>query len=131
MVKKDLLKIMTGINNDRELNPNEKVLLSSLILDYDTSCGYASAMYEHLMMSLSTNRRSKISITLKSLVDKGYIEIKKIRGNKNIYYIHKHLYLIDKKKRTRATKTTKTTKTKSVGTKDKKVIVNVDVNVSY
>lgn len=89
---KDLLKTMTGINNDTELNPNEKVLLSSLILYYNTSYGYAYPMYEHLMVALSTNRRSKVSTTLKSLVAKEYITIKKVKGNKNIYYIHKHLH---------------------------------------
>lgn len=92
---KDLLKTMTGINNDTNLKPNEKVLLSSLILYHNVKEGYAYPTYEHLLVALSTNRRAKVSDTLKSLVAKEYITIKKIRGNKSIYYIHKHLHFVN------------------------------------
>lgn len=92
---KDLLKTMTAINNDTTLTPNEKVLLSSLILYHNYSDGYAYPGYEHLMKALSTNRRAKVSDTLKLLVAKKYITIKKIQGNKSTYYIHKHLFYVE------------------------------------
>ena len=89
---KDLLKIMLSINADTNLNPNEKVILSNLILNHNIEMGYSFPTYENLMTALSTNRRAKVSDTLKSLVEKEYITIKKIKGNKSIYFVQKHLY---------------------------------------
>lgn len=92
---KDLLKTMLGINNDTNLKPSEKVLLSSLILYYNSKLGYSYPNYEQLQVALSTNRKATVATTIKSLEDKGYIIIQKARGNKNIYYINKHLFYVE------------------------------------
>lgn len=91
---KDLLKSMLELTNDTNLNPSEKILLSSLILYHSHSDGYSYPNYEHLMISLSTNRKATVSDNLKALVGKNYITIKKGKGNKNLYFIHKHLFYV-------------------------------------
>lgn len=92
---KDLLKTMLGINNDTNLKPSEKVLLSSLILYHNSKLGYSYPNYEQLQVSLSTKRKATVSVNIKILEDKGYITVQKSRGNKNIYYINRHLFYID------------------------------------
>lgn len=117
---KDFLKILTCILEDKEIKPSEKVLLERLILYYNCEKGYAYPKYEHLMDSLSTNRRETISKNLKSLAEKGYITIGKAnKGNKNIYYIHKHLHFVENRK--------SESKNRTKGIKDK----NVDYTVTY
>ena len=91
---KDLLKTMLGINNDTNLKPSEKILLSSLILYHNYNMGYAYPNYEQLQITLSTNRKATVANTLKTLEEKQYITIKKARGNKNIYYINKYLFYV-------------------------------------
>lgn len=91
---KDLLKTMLEINNDTNLKPSEKVLLSSLILYHNSKMGYAYPNYEQLQIALSTNRKATVANTIKSLEKKGYITIKKAKANKNIYYINKHLFYV-------------------------------------
>ncbi|WP_297420553.1 helix-turn-helix domain-containing protein [Clostridium sp.] len=91
---KDLLKTMLEINNDINLKPSEKVLLSSLILYHNSKLGYSYPNYEQLQVALSTNRKATVATTIKVLEDKGYITIKKAKGNKNIYYIHKYLFYV-------------------------------------
>lgn len=94
IVIKDLLKTMLSINDDTNLKPSEKILLSSLILYHSYSDGYSYPNYEHLMITLSTKRKATVSDTLKGLEEKEYITIKKARGNKNLYYIHKYLFYV-------------------------------------
>lgn len=91
---KDLLKTMLEINNDTNLKPSEKVLLSSLILYHNSKIGYAYPNYEQLQIALSTNRKATVANTIKSLEEKGYITIKKAKANKNIYYINKYLFYV-------------------------------------
>lgn len=91
---KDLLKSMLELTNDINLKPSEKILLSSLILYHSHSDGYSYPNYEHLMITLSTNRKATVSDTLKALEEKKYITIKKGRGNKNLYFIHKYLFYV-------------------------------------
>lgn len=92
---KDLLKTMLEINNDTNLKPSEKVLLSSLILYHNSKLGYSYPNYEQLQVTLSTNRKATVSVTIKALEEKGYIIVSKARGNKNIYYINRHLFYIE------------------------------------
>ncbi|NOW86747.1 hypothetical protein B0H39_004628 [Clostridium beijerinckii] len=94
IVIKDLLKTMLEINNDINIKPSEKVLLSSLILYHNSKLGYSYPNYEQLQVSLSTNRKATVASTIKALEDKGYITIRKAKGNKNIYYIHKYLFYV-------------------------------------
>ena len=97
IVVKDLLKTMLEINNDTNLKPSEKVLLSSLILYHNSKMGYDYPNYEQLQIALSTNRKATVANTIKSLEEKGYITIKKAKANKNIYYINKYLFYVGQK----------------------------------
>lgn len=110
---KDILKSMLELTNDTNLNPSEKILLSSLILYHSHSNGYSYPNYEHLMISLSTNRKATVSDNLKALVEKQYITIKKGKGNKNLYFIHKHLFYVGEEK-TQLEQPTKKEKTKKL-----------------
>ena len=91
-MNKDLLKSLNSIHTDNNLSLEEKYLLTILIKYHNVELGYAFPSYTVLMEECSTNRRAKISKILKSLVEKGYITIKKANGNNNLYVIHKHLY---------------------------------------
>lgn len=88
------MKTMLGINNDTNLKPSEKILLSSLILYHNYNMGYAYPNYEQLQITLSTNRKATVANTLKTLEEKQYITIKKAKGNKNIYFINKYLFYV-------------------------------------
>ncbi|WP_455809088.1 helix-turn-helix domain-containing protein [Clostridium butyricum] len=90
---KDLLSSFKAILNDINMSKNEKLVLECLILNYNVNMGYAFPKYEQLKIALSTKRDETVSNTLKSLVDKGYININKA-GRKNVYYINRYLYLI-------------------------------------
>ncbi|AQR98147.1 hypothetical protein [Clostridium saccharoperbutylacetonicum] len=91
---KDLLKTMLEIDHDTNLKPSEKILLSSLILYHSHSDGYSYPNYEHLMITLSTNRKATVFDNLKALEEKKYITIKKGKANKNLYFIHKYLFYV-------------------------------------
>lgn len=96
---KDLLKTMLEIDHDTNLKPSEKILLSSLILYHSHSDGYSYPNYEHLMITLSTKRKATVFDNLKALEDKKYITIKKTKGNKNLYFIHKYLFYVGEEKK--------------------------------
>lgn len=93
---KDLLKSLNSIHNDNKLSLEEKFLLTILIKYHNHKLNYAYPSYEVLMAECSTNRKAKISKIVKSLSQKEYITIKKSQGNKNLYFINKHLYYIAK-----------------------------------
>lgn len=93
---KDLLKSLNSIHNDNKLSLEEKFLLTILIKYHNHKLNYAYPSYEVLMAECSTNRKAKISKIVKSLSEKEYITIKKSQGNKNLYFINKHLYYIAK-----------------------------------
>lgn len=93
---KDLLKSLNSIHNDNKLSLEEKFLLTILIKYHNPKLNYAYPSYEVLMAECSTNRKAKISKIVKSLSEKEYITIKKSQGNKNLYFINKHLYYIAK-----------------------------------
>ena len=95
---KDLLKSLNSIHNDNKLSLEEKFLLTVLIKYHSCNLNYAYPPYEVLMTECSTTRKAKISKIVKSLSEKGYITIKKAKGNKNLYIINKHLYYIEKDK---------------------------------
>lgn len=92
---KDLLKSLNSIHNDNKLSLEEKFLLTILIKYHNYKLNYAYPPYEVLMTECSTKRKAKISKIIKDLVEKGYIKIKKSQGNKNLYFINKHLYYND------------------------------------
>ncbi|NOW08083.1 helix-turn-helix domain-containing protein [Clostridium beijerinckii] len=125
---KDLLKTMLNINNDTNLKPSEKILLSSLILYHSHTDGYSYPNYEHLMITLSTNRKATVSDTLKALEEKKYITIKKGRGNKNLYFIHKYLFYVgeETKKKEKPTEELKELPVDSNGKKPLENQIHVD-----
>jgi len=96
-VIKDYLKFRNSIKKDTNLDLEECYMLEVLFDYYNTKSGYAFPSYETLMSDLKTCRKAKISKILKSLVKKGYIEIKKI-GKKNTYKLLKYLFLSNNKK---------------------------------
>lgn len=103
IVIKDLLKTMLSINDDTNLKPSEKILLSSLILYHNHSMGYSYPNYEQLQITLSTKRKATVSDTLKGLEEKKYITIKKTKGNKNLYFIHKYLFYVGEEQKEQST----------------------------
>lgn len=128
IVIKDLLKTMLNINSDTNLKPSEKILLSSLILYHSHTDGYSYPNYEHLMITLSTNRKATVSDTLKALEEKKYITIKKGRGNKNLYFIHKYLFYVgeETKKQKKPTEEPKELPVDSNGKKPLENQIHVD-----
>ena len=92
---KDFLKILNSIHKDNNLSLEAKHLLTILIKYHNHSLGYAFPTYENLLEECSTNRKAKISKILKELKEMEYITVKKIQGNKSIYYINKCLYYVE------------------------------------
>ncbi|MBU5337505.1 helix-turn-helix domain-containing protein [Intestinibacter bartlettii] len=87
----------TSIDNDfysdRNLDPYEKTVLSYLIRYYNSNFGYSFPTREQIQQDNNISP-SKLTKTLKSLQEKGYITIKnnhKKAGRNNIYYINKYL----------------------------------------
>ena len=135
---KNLLKSLQCTLDDQELNTNEKLLLLKLILFHNYERGYAYPKYEDLMVSLSTNSRSKISKTIKSLKEKQYITVKKVMGNKSTYYINKYLFYGDNtntliknssKESIRKSKNSEYQVTKE-GDNTSKEVKNININIS-
>lgn len=94
---KDLLSSFKAVLNDTNMTKGEKVVMQCLIINYNIEMGYAFPKYDQLNIVLSTTRNDTVSKTLKSLVDKGYININKM-GRKNVYYINRYLFLINNEK---------------------------------
>ena len=79
--------------SDRNLDPYEKTVLSYLIRYYNFNFGYSFPTREQIQHDNNISP-SKLTKTLKSLQEKGYITIKnnhKKAGRNNIYYINKYL----------------------------------------
>lgn len=89
---KDYIKFRNAIKNDENLSLEEAYLLENIFDYYNVDLGYAYPSYDILMKDLKTKRRAKISKLIKSLVKKGYIEVKK-KSNKNIYKLLKYLFI--------------------------------------
>lgn len=86
------IKFRNAVKKDKNLSLEEGYMLE-LIYDYhNISVGYAYPSYDVLMSDLKTKRRAKVSKLLKSLVNKGYIQINKV-GKKNTYKLLKYLFL--------------------------------------
>lgn len=95
---KDYIKFRNAVKKDKNLSLEESYFLE-LIFDYhNTSFGYAFPSYEKFMSDLKTNRRAKVSKLIKSLVKKGYIEVKKVNRH-NTYKLLKYLFINDNKPR--------------------------------
>lgn len=92
---KDIFKSLNSIHRDSNLTLEEKHLLTILIKYHNVEEGHSYPTYENLLEECSTNRRSKISKIIKGLKAKGYIEVVKVKGNKNHYYIKKHLFFVE------------------------------------
>ena len=86
------LKFRNAIKKDKDLSLEEGYMLELIYDYYNISIGYAYPSYEVLMSDLKTKRKAKVSKLLKSLVNKGYIEITKV-GKKNTYKLLKYLFL--------------------------------------
>lgn len=86
------LKFRNAIKKDKNLTLEEGYMLELIYDYYNVSVGYAYPSYEVLMSDLKTKRKAKVSKLLKSLVNKGYIEINKV-GKKNTYKLLKYLFL--------------------------------------
>lgn len=94
--------------SDRNLDPYEKTVLSYLIRYYNKDFGYSFPTREQIQQDNNISP-SKLTKTLKSLQEKGYITIKnnhKKAGRNNIYYIHK--YLVGQETSSQASKTSNT-----------------------
>lgn len=91
---KDYMSFRTTIKSDSNLSLEESYMLEVIFDYYNISTGDAFPPYEKLMADLKTKRRAKVSKLLKSLSDKGYIEIKKV-GVRNHYKLLKYLFLKD------------------------------------
>ena len=79
--------------SDRNLDPYEKTVLSYLIRYYNFNFGYSFPTREQIQHDNNISP-SKLTKTLKSLQEKGYITIKnnhKKAGRNNIYYINKYI----------------------------------------
>lgn len=115
---KDFLKILNNIHKDNNLSLEAKHLLTILIKYHNHSLGYAFPSYENLMEECSTNRKAKISKILKELKEMEYITVKKIQGNKSIYYINKYLHYVENEVSTNEVK---------IQTPDKEVVERKEV----
>nr|UVM83319.1 MAG: replication initiator protein A [Bacteriophage sp.] len=94
--------------SDRNLDPYEKTVLSYLIRYYNFNFGYSFPTREQIQHDNNISP-SKLTKTLKSLQEKGYITIKnnhKKAGRNNIYYINK--YLVGQETSSQASKTSNT-----------------------
>lgn len=88
-----LLNIINSITKDKILSLEEKFMLITLKTLDTKDENVVSASYEQLMKALSTQRRAKVSVILKSLKDKKYIEAIR-RGRRENEYIFIKDYLI-------------------------------------
>lgn len=94
---KDLLAIMNDIYSDSNLNLKEKSILMYLIKQFNSKIGYAYPKYCDIMSATGIGRRENIAKTIKDLISKGYITVKKVVGNKSHYFIEKYLYFVGEK----------------------------------
>lgn len=94
---KDLLSSMNDIYSDSNLNLKEKSILMYLIKQFNIKDNYAYPKYEDIMSATGIRRRANIADTIKSLVIKGYITVKKTIGNKSHYFIEKYLHFVGEK----------------------------------
>lgn len=94
---KDLLASMNDIYSDSNLNLKEKSILMYLIKQFNIKDNYAYPKYEDIMSATGIGRRANIADTIKSLVVKGYITVKKTIGNKSHYFIEKYLHFVGEK----------------------------------
>ena len=79
--------------SDRNIDVYEKAVLSYLIRYFNVNYGYSFPTREQMQQDNNISP-SKLTKTLKSLQEKGYITIKnnhKKAGRNNIYYINKYL----------------------------------------
>lgn len=78
---------------DKNLKPNEKLVLIYLIDYYSLTKGYSYKLRKQIEEETGISLKT-VNNSLKSLENKGYITIKKYThdtGRNNIYYIHKYL----------------------------------------
>ncbi|MGG7212087.1 hypothetical protein ACQPUY_00565 [Clostridium nigeriense] len=94
---KDLLASMNDIYSDSNLNLKEKSILMYLIKQFNIKDNYAYPKYEDIMSATGIGRRANIADTIKSLVVKGYITVKKTIGNKSHYFIERYLHFVGEK----------------------------------
>lgn len=94
---KDLLASMNDIYSDSNLNLKEKSILMYLIKQFNIKDNYAYPKYEDIMSATGIGRRANIAESIKSLVVKGYITVKKVVGNKSHYFIEKYLHFVGEK----------------------------------
>ncbi|WP_394897713.1 hypothetical protein [Clostridium butyricum] len=94
---KDLLASMNDIYSDSSLNLKEKSILMYLIKQFNIKDNYAYPKYEDIMSATGIGRRANIAESIKSLVVKGYISVKKTIGNKSHYFIEKYLHFVGEK----------------------------------
>ena len=94
---KDLLASMNDIYSDSNLNLKEKSILMYLIKQFNIKDNYAYPKYEDIMSATGIGRRANIAESIKSLVVKGYITVKKGVGNKSHYFIEKYLHFVGEK----------------------------------
>lgn len=94
---KDLLASMNDIYSDSNLNLKEKSILMYLIKQFNIKDNYAYPKYEDIMSATGIGRRANVADTIKSLVIKGYITVKKVIGNKSHYFIEKYLHFVGEK----------------------------------
>ena len=94
---KDLLQSMNDIYSDSNLDLKEKSILMYLIKQFNVKDNYAYPTYENIMSATGIGRRANIADTIKSLVVKGYITVKKTIGNKSHYFIERYLHFVGEK----------------------------------
>lgn len=93
---KDLLTSNRAILEDENITATQKVLLFTLVMYHNYEEGYSYPSIDILKKSISSNSNDTVNKNLKSLKENGYISIGKLpKSNKNIYYIHTHLFYVD------------------------------------